>query len=155
LDVVREEWGTRTRGLELDEERAAEAEKLHQVHQCDALIQERWPFADLIITNPPYKFALDFVACALHTGRDVAMLLRLNFLASQQRAAFHKQHPSDVYVLPRRPSFAHKRTDSTEYAWMVWGPGRGGRIAILDCECPRLPVRDTSRTLPLPFPERE
>jgi len=34
------------------------------------------------------------------------MLLRLNFLASQQRFAFWRANPPGVYVLPRRPSFA-------------------------------------------------
>lgn len=88
----------------------------------------------LIITNPPFSLALEFCAAALKlaAGRsDVAMLLRLNFLAGQRRSAWHRAHPSDVYVLPRRPSFTGNGTDSCEYAWFVWGPARGGRWQIL------------------------
>lgn len=48
-----------------------------------------------------------------------------------RRADFHRRHPSDVFVLPRRPSFTGGGTDATEYAWFVWGPGRGNRWYVL------------------------
>ena len=67
------------------------------------------------ITNPPYSLAREFVDAALSIrapGGVVAMLLRLNFLGSQKRAAWHRAHPADVYVLPRRPSF----TESLHWA---------------------------------------
>jgi hypothetical protein len=35
-------------------------------------------------------------------------------------------------VLPKRPSFTGGGTDATEYAWMVWGPTRTGRLRILE-----------------------
>jgi hypothetical protein len=63
-----------------------------------------------------------------------AFLLRLNWLGGQARAAWHRANPCDVYVLPRRPSFTGKGTDATEYAWMVWGTGRGGRWSVLEVE---------------------
>ena len=74
----------------------------------DYLSMDALKFYDLVITNPPFALALDVVQKALsdvHPGGTVAMLLRLNWLASQDRIAFHKAHPSDVYVLPVRPSF--------------------------------------------------
>jgi hypothetical protein len=35
----------------------------------------------------------------------VALLLRLNWLGSQERAMFHREHPSDILLLPKRPEF--------------------------------------------------
>lgn len=90
---------------------------------------------DLIITNPPYKLAEAYARAALpllSAQGELALLLRLNFLAGQKRSALHREHPSDVYVLPRRPSFTGNGTDATEYAWLVWGPGRGNRWFLLD-----------------------
>ncbi len=125
---------------------------------------------DLIITNPPFALAADFARVALGMAGDrgtVALLLRLNWLGSQERAAFHRAHPSDILLLPKRPEFtasmscSAKRsgctyretlpieaerpracpkcgartqcstTDSIEYAWFCWGPGRGNRWQIL------------------------
>jgi hypothetical protein len=101
----------------------------------DALSVSSWPAADLTLTNPPYLRAEAFVRRALDEvrhGATVAMLLRLNFLEGQARAALHREHPADVYVLPRRPSFTGKGTDATGYGWFCWGPGRGNRWSILD-----------------------
>lgn len=81
---------------------------------------------DLVITNPPYASAFDFLKRAfelVRPGGRVAFLLRLNFLASQKRAKWMKANTPDVRVLPRRPSFTGGGTDATEYAWMVWRPG--------------------------------
>lgn len=93
---------------------------------------------DLVISNPPYAQAEAFVRYALKLVAPrrgtVAMLLRLAFLEGQARAALHREHPSDVYVLPRRPSFTGGTTDATAYAWFVWAPGRGYNWHILDCE---------------------
>lgn len=84
----------------------------------------------VIVANPPYQMAGQFVAKALElVGKKgtVAMLLRLNWLAGQKRAQFHREHPADVYVLSKRPSFTGQGTDATEYAFFLWGPGRGNR----------------------------
>lgn len=79
---------------------------------------------DLVIGNPPYAKAQEFIEHALEIGKTIAFLLRINYLASKKRAAFHKKFPADLYVLPKRPSFTNdNRTDATEYAWFVWGPG--------------------------------
>lgn len=78
---------------------------------------------DLVISNPPYSLAEEFIKHSLrwvHDDGKVAMLLRLNFLESQKRASWLRQHTPDVYVLPRRPSFTGGGTDATAYAWMVW-----------------------------------
>jgi hypothetical protein len=87
---------------------------------------------DLVISNPPYVDAEGFVTHALRIAEVSCFLLRLNWLASKKRAAFHREHPADVFVLPRRPSFTNGGTDATEYAWFVWGEGRGNRWFLLD-----------------------
>jgi len=99
----------------------------------DFLAQDLEPGTfDVIITNPPFYLAEEFVRKALTCATHVAMLLRLAFLETRRREQLHAEHPSDVYVLSRRPSFmANGATDSCAYAWFVWGPGRGGRWTIL------------------------
>ncbi len=90
------------------------------------------PF-DVCIGNPPYSLAKEFVDRALGCSRVVAFLLRLNFLGSQKRAAWLREQPPSVYVLPRRPSFTDdNKTDATEYAWFVWGLDPTPRVAVLD-----------------------
>lgn len=104
----------------------------------DALAPEPWGTTDLIIANPPFSLAAEFLERALREasayGADVCFLLRLAWMAGMKRAAFHRAHPSDVYVLPRRPSFTGKGTDSADYGWFVWGPERGGRWSVLDVD---------------------
>lgn len=90
---------------------------------------------DVVITNPPYSIAMEMLEHALTLrATGVVMLLRLNFLASGARASFMRKHVPDVYVLPNRPSFSGRGTDSIEYAWFVWHPGRRrrfGRVQVL------------------------
>lgn len=89
----------------------------------------------VVITNPPYSHALEFIQAALSLGSYVVMLLRVNFLGSAKRSAFFRSEMPDVYVLPNRPSFTGKGTDATEYCWAVWTPERGrrsGRVEVLD-----------------------
>lgn len=45
-----------------------------------------------------------------------------------------QRHTPDVYVLPQRPSFTGKGTDSTSYAWFVWTSAEKteGKLQILN-----------------------
>lgn len=88
----------------------------------------------LVIGNPPYSMAEAFVrrSFELFPDADVAMLLRLPFLASAGRADWLRTVTPDVYVLPNRPSFsANGKTDSTDYAWFSWEAGATDRPAHL------------------------
>ena len=154
----------RLQGIELDQSRRAKTVELlgmpnNQLACADALSCDcdLWWDADLIITNPPFSLAQEFVERALATRRmfameglsrlahglaqtsepktmpTVAMLLRLAFLESAKRAAFHRRYPADVYVLSSRPSFTGDgKSDSCAYAWFVWGKGKGGSWTVLD-----------------------
>ena len=134
--ACRQQWPTATiDAVELDADRCAE------IIGADHALCRNWfdvPWESrhsLIITNPPFKLALEFINRSLELADTVAMLLRLNFLGSQKRAPFWRTHPCGVYVLPRRPSFTEdNRTDSTEYAWFVWGNGHANRWGILDVD---------------------
>jgi len=125
----------RRRGIEIDPGRAGTARGRHVgVTQADALKSSSWGLGarqpNIILTNPPYALAMEFVERALQEAPVVVMLLRLAWMASQARADFHQKHPSDVYVLSKRPSFVGGRADSADYAWFVWGQG-GGRWRVL------------------------
>lgn len=88
-------------------------------------------YFDVIITNPPFSLAHEYIEHAWAWSPQIlVLLLRLNFLASEGRAAFLRTHPPDVYVLPNRPSFTGDgSTDSIEYAWFVWHPTAPSRVS--------------------------
>ena len=87
-----------------------------------------------IITNPPYKYALEFVSKAIDTitdGHKVAMFLRLQFLEGRsRRKLFDKYPPSRVYVASGRINcckngdFSEKsrkeHSSAQAYAWFIW-----------------------------------
>lgn len=80
---------------------------------------------DMIITNPPFAFALEFLKKALNDvkyGGYVVMLLRLNFLGSRTRNEWLRNNmPYEIYVHGKRISFTDDgKTDSIEYAHFVW-----------------------------------
>ncbi len=81
---------------------------------------------DIVIMNPPYSRAIEFIRRAqqiVKRGGVVAALLRVGFLASSKRQDFHTKHPSRVHVLDKRPSFTGDgKTDASDYAWFVWSP---------------------------------
>jgi hypothetical protein len=88
---------------------------------------------DVVIGNPPFLKAQEFAEHGIRVAKTCALLLRLNWLASKRRIGFHREHPADVFVLSKRPSFTgNGKTDATEYAWFLWGEGRGNRWFLLD-----------------------
>ena len=93
-----------------------------------------------IITNPPYKFALQFVEKALQMvkrGRKVAMFLKLTFLEGKGRKQFFLDNPPKmVYVSSSRlicavnGDFKTITSSAVAYAWFVWEKGYAGDPAI-------------------------
>ncbi len=91
-----------------------------------------------IITNPPYKYAKEFVERALAIvadGQKVAMFLKLTFLEGQgRRDLFRNNPPHTVYVSSAR-LLCGKNGDFTgtsmvAYAWFVWRKGYPGPTNI-------------------------
>lgn len=93
-----------------------------------------------IVTNPPYKYALEFVKQAINMikkDRKVCMFLKLTFLEGKARKEFFKQYPpKTVYVCSGRIKCAlNGDFDATGqsaacYAWFVWEKGYNGKPAI-------------------------
>lgn len=108
-----------------------------------------WDFLDTkatrldIITNPPYKYAKEFVKHAIDIvdeGRKVAMFLKLTFLESKSRKAlFEKYPPKKIWVFSERVQCAkngdfeaYKKSGSTAvaYAWFIWEKGYRGETTV-------------------------
>ena len=87
-----------------------------------------------IITNPPYKYAKEFVEEALRRitpGHKVAMFLKLTFLEGQtRRDLFRLSPPRTVYVSSARLQCGKNGDFSgssmVAYAWYVWEKGYTG-----------------------------
>ncbi len=95
-----------------------------------------WQNIKTVITNPPFNIALSVIINALEHvdfGGEVIMLLRLNFLGSQERKPFfNKYPPKEIFVLSQRPKFYNGKTDSIEYAWFVWQKGYKKKNVFLE-----------------------
>ena len=96
---------------------------------------------DLVIGNPPYGLAEEFVRQSLNVlceGGRCFFLLRLAFLESKKRhlGLFTDFQPKRVYVLSRRPSFfsssedGKKTTDAMAYAMFLWQKGWEGKTEL-------------------------
>ena len=96
-----------------------------------------------IITNPPYKYAKDFVEHALNISPDgtkVAMFLKVQFLeGKERRKLFEKYPPKVIYVASGRllcaknGEFEKMRQgggSAVAYAWFVWEKGFKGAPKI-------------------------
>lgn len=93
-----------------------------------------------VITNPPYKMALDFVKHSLDiisTGNKVAMFLKLQFLEGKARKEFYKTNPpKNIYVASGRLNcakngeFEKYPSSAVAYAWFVWEKGYKGKPEI-------------------------
>ena len=102
--------------------------------RVDFLLEHRR--CDNIVTNPPYRNALDFVAHATFLAeRKVAMLLKLNFLEGVERATFFENKPpARVWVFKRRQALMKNGVASgagmMTFAWFVWEAGHDGAPVV-------------------------
>ena len=97
-------------------------------HNCD------------IVTNPPFRYALEFVHKALELipdGRKVAMFLRIQFLEGKAwRKFFDENPPQTVYVFTSRikcamnGDFEATKGSAALYAWFVWEKGWKGETRV-------------------------
>ena len=88
-----------------------------------------------IITNPPFKYATEFILKALDSipmGNKVAMFLKINYLSGRKRykEIFSKYPPYRVYVFSGRIACSKNNTPegfkggAMDYVWMVWEKGK-------------------------------
>jgi hypothetical protein len=96
-----------------------------------------------IITNPPYKYAQEFVEKAIEILPDygkVAMFLKIQFLEGKKRKEMFKKFPPNyIYVSSSRllcaknGDFEYMRShggSAVAYAWYVWYKGHVGDTII-------------------------
>lgn len=106
--------------------------------QADFMQIEKW--GGDIITNPPYKYAKEFVLHALEIisdGNKVAMFLKIQFLETKsRRELFEKYPPKTVYVASGRLACAKNGEFGSHspramcYAWYVWEKGYHGDTVL-------------------------
>lgn len=111
----------------------------------DFLTSEMLGKNDAIVTNPPYKYALEFCEHAIELGTPkIAMFLKLTFLEGAKRREFFKAHPPRyVAVCVNRVQCALNgdaemfgKSSAACYAWFIWERGFKGNPEILWVERP-------------------
>lgn len=93
-----------------------------------------------IVTNPPYKYAQQFVEKALSIipeGKKVAMFLKLQFLEGKaRRSLFRSSPPIRVWISSSRlkcamnGDFEAYGSSAVAYAWFVWEKGYKGETTV-------------------------
>jgi hypothetical protein len=107
--------------------------------ECDFLRETTAPpRTEMIMTNPPYQWATEFVEHALDLCPRVLMLLRLSFLESRRRAPIFKCGKLvTVYQFIERLPMMHRdgwtgrrATSSVAYAWFYFDRRNGAAATI-------------------------
>lgn len=102
-------------------------------------LKQTEPFAGDIVTNPPYKYAREFVEKALELiqdGNKACLFLKLTFLeGSTRERLFTENPPARVWVSRHRidcaKNGAFKETHSmVAFGWFIWEKGYKGDPAI-------------------------
>lgn len=96
-----------------------------------------------IITNPPYKYAKEFVEHALDISMDgtkVAMFLKLQFLEGKARGKLFEKYPPKTIYVSRSRLLCAKNGDfekmkagggsAVAYCWMIWKKGYTGNTVV-------------------------
>lgn len=96
-----------------------------------------------IITNPPYKYAKEFVEHALDISMDgtkVAMFLKVQFLEGKARRELFEKHPpkriwvaSSRLLCDKNGEFQRMKEgggSAVAYAWFIWEKGYKGKTTI-------------------------
>lgn len=93
---------------------------------------------DAIVTNPPFKDAMEFVRLAMDRAPLVIMLLRLAFIESERRRPILDNGKlSRVHVFRNRLPMMHrdgwegnKVSNPTAFAWFVWDRDHSGPTTL-------------------------
>lgn len=93
-----------------------------------------------IITNPPYRTALEFVKKSIEvveTGSKIAMFLKVQFLEGKARKEFFKTNPpKKIYVSSSRLNCAKNgrfedfKSSAVCYCWYIWEKGYRGKTTV-------------------------
>ena len=96
-----------------------------------------------IVTNPPYKYAVDFIYKALQiipVGNKIAMFLKVQFLEGKERKVLFQSFPPKVIYVSSSRILCAKNADfermregggsAVAYAWYVWEKGYKGDTIV-------------------------
>ena len=94
-------------------------------------------FSGDIITNPPFKYATEFITKGLDSipyGNKVAMFMKLTYLSGKRRyeEIYSKFPPYKVYVFTGRIACSKNnkpdgfKGGAMDYAWFIWEKGKLG-----------------------------
>ena len=100
-----------------------------------------YPRPKIIVQNPPFKLALEFVQHGLellNKGELLFSLHRIQFLETRERFAKlygNKQKPKYVFIFANRvtcvaPGIPNKGQGAMCYAWFMWQKGFRGNTQI-------------------------
>ncbi len=111
-------------------------DRKYQDKQLDFL-ESNLLFNGDIITNPPFKYSVEFILKALDSieyGNKVAMFMKLNYLSGKRRfkEIYSKYPPSKVYIFTGRVDCSKNnkpegfKGNGIDYAWFIWEKGTIG-----------------------------
>lgn len=131
MSIVLQEHGYNVRSTDLFDRGFGE-------HGIDFLSMGNFEWNGDIITNPPYKYAQEFVEKALQIipiGNKVAMFLKVQFLEGKSRKSlFVSFPPRTVYISSSRiecgKNGIFKNESAVAYAWYVWEKGFKGTTEL-------------------------
>lgn len=93
-----------------------------------------------IITNPPYKFASEFIKKSLEIvpeSRKVAMFVPIRYLASKSRRKIFDEFPpykvwvsSSRLVCAMNGDFENMTGSAVDYCWIIWHKGHKGETKL-------------------------
>lgn len=96
--------------------------------------------APIILTNPPYREAKEFILHSIELGaKYVYMFLKTTFLEGQERYSdlFSKYPPKEIWVFSKRVQVAlnnnpeeFKKSSAVSYSWFIWEKGFTGDPTI-------------------------
>lgn len=106
----------------------------------DFLSEENKQWKGHIITNPPYKYAQQFIEKALSIipiGCKVAMFMPVRYVEGKARKKMYQVNPpKTIYISSSRlkcainGEFDKMKGSATSYAWFVWYKGFNGKTII-------------------------
>ena len=80
------------------------------------------PMAPIVITNPPFRLAEEFIAHAVTGARLVALLLKSDFWHAARRIALHDRFPpAQELVVTWRLDWTGQKRPMMNTTWWVWG----------------------------------
>ena len=113
------------------------------IEEYDFLGMENIEWKGDIITNPPYKYAKEFVYKALQIipkGNKVAMFLRVQFLEGKERKQLFTNFPPTKVLVSSSRILCAKNAEfekmkqgggsAVAYAWFIWQKGYKGDTII-------------------------